>query len=427
MTTVTAPTLCRAPGVELLGRMEGSGLTEPPYLVRRADGQVVQLSRLLYLMVQHADPGADLGDIARLAGDELELRIAPEQVRHVLEHKLAPLGIAADGQGFVAEPPKVDAVLALKMRVGVVGAAAVGAAVRPLRHLFHTPIVVLLVAALLAGDVWLLATGGFGDGVNHVIETPALTLILFALSWLSLAFHEFGHAAACRYGGARPGPIGVGLYIVWPVFYSDVTESYRFGRAGRLRVDLGGVYFNGLFALAVMAAYAATGFAPLLLVVLAQHVLVVNQFVPWIRLDGYYVVSDLIGVSDLFSRIGPTLRSLVPGRAADPRVRQLKPWARVAVTVWVVSTLVVIAVAVVVFATEAPAYAQRAWTSLHEQLATLSSGGTVDVLAGGLGVLLLVLPAAGLLFTYVLLCTQAGSLVAVARCRRLVADATRQG
>ena len=164
MTTVTAPTLCRAPGVELLGRMEGSGLTEPPYLVRRADGQVVQLSRLLYRMVEHADPGTDLGEIARLTGDELELRIAPDQVRHVLEHKLAPLGITADDQGFVAEPPKVDAVLALKMRVGVVGAAAVGAAVRPLRHLFHTPVVVLVVAALLAGDVWLLATGGLGDG-----------------------------------------------------------------------------------------------------------------------------------------------------------------------------------------------------------------------------------------------------------------------
>ena len=64
---------------------------------------------------------------AAVTGDELELRIAPEQVRHVLEHKLAPLGITADGEGFVAEPPKVDAVLALKMRVGIVGAAAVGA------------------------------------------------------------------------------------------------------------------------------------------------------------------------------------------------------------------------------------------------------------------------------------------------------------
>jgi hypothetical protein len=32
---------------ELLGRVAGSGLREPPYLVRRCDGQVVQLSQLL--------------------------------------------------------------------------------------------------------------------------------------------------------------------------------------------------------------------------------------------------------------------------------------------------------------------------------------------------------------------------------------------
>ena len=129
-----------------------------------------------------------------------------------------------------------------------------------------------------------------------------------------------------------------------------------------------------------MAAYAATGFAPLLLVVLAQHVLVLNQFVPWIRLDGYYIVSDLIGVSDLFSRIGPTLRGLLPGREADPRVRQLKPWARRGHGLG-----------------REHARRHRAWrssssprrrrrparTSLHDQLATLANGGTVDVLAGG--------------------------------------------
>jgi hypothetical protein len=37
-------------GTELIGRVPGSGLREPPYLVRRCDGQVVQLSRLLYVI-----------------------------------------------------------------------------------------------------------------------------------------------------------------------------------------------------------------------------------------------------------------------------------------------------------------------------------------------------------------------------------------
>ena len=38
--------------------------------------------------------------------------------------------------------------------------------------------------------------------------------------------------------------MGTGLYLVWPAFYTDVTDSYRLGRAGRLRTDLGGLYFN---------------------------------------------------------------------------------------------------------------------------------------------------------------------------------------
>ena len=33
----------RADGVQLIGEMEGSGYREPPALVRRGDGQVVQL------------------------------------------------------------------------------------------------------------------------------------------------------------------------------------------------------------------------------------------------------------------------------------------------------------------------------------------------------------------------------------------------
>jgi hypothetical protein len=56
----------------------------------------------------------------------------------------------------------------------------------------------------------------------------------------SAAFHECGHATACRYGGARPGNIGVGSYLVWPSFFTNVTDSYRLDQAARIRTDLGG-------------------------------------------------------------------------------------------------------------------------------------------------------------------------------------------
>ena len=68
--------------------------------------------------------------------------------------------------------------------------------------------------------------------------------------------------SAARYGGARPGTIGVGLYLAFPMFYTDVTDSYRLDRRGRLRTDLGGVHFNAIAVVAAGVAYFATGFKP---------------------------------------------------------------------------------------------------------------------------------------------------------------------
>src|SRR5207248_2055583 len=78
------------------------------------------------------------------------------------------------------------------------------------------------------------------------------------------------HAAACRYGGARPGVMGAGLYLLWPAFYTDVSDAYRLSRWSRLRVDLGGMYFNAVFAVGAMALYWASGSDALLIIVPLQ-------------------------------------------------------------------------------------------------------------------------------------------------------------
>ena len=60
-----------ADGVELLGEYKNSGYGQPPSLVRRADGQVVQLSRLLYLVTCRIDGCRDPAAIAALVAEEL--------------------------------------------------------------------------------------------------------------------------------------------------------------------------------------------------------------------------------------------------------------------------------------------------------------------------------------------------------------------
>jgi len=407
-------------GTELIGQTAGSGMREPPYLVRRRDGQVVQLSQLLYVIASCMD-GRDLAAIADCAGARLDLRITPEQVAYVAEHKLFSLGLVAHRDGTEPRLERRNALLLLKFRTGIVPERAVNGLAALLWPLFLPPVVIATAATLLTVDIWLKTSRGIGAGLQTVISRPALALALFSLVILSLAFHECGHAAACRYGGARPARIGIGIYLVWPVFYSDVTDSYRLSKAGRLRTDLGGVYFNALFALAAAGAYFATAFKPLLIVVVSQQILMLDQFIPWVRLDGYHIVSDLIGVSDLFARIKPVIASLAPGRRPDRRVTELKRWARIAVTTWVLTTVAVLLATAFVIVLDAPSYLSEAWQSLFSQSNLVAAGArvgnVVDVLIGVIGSVMLLLPLAGITLTYVLICRRIGRALALRRVR----------
>ena len=253
----------------------------------------------------------------------------------------------------------------------------------------------------MAGDIWLFFAHGVAQALRQSLLHPGLFLPLFAAVVLSAAFHEIGHAAACRYGGGRPGKMGCGLYLAWPAFYTDVTDAYRLGRRSRLRTDLGGVYFNVAVVLATMGAYFATHFEPLLLLVLIQHFEIVHQLLPVIRLDGYYIVSDLTGVPDMFARIGPILRSLVPGRDPDDKVTALKRWVRVAVTAWVLIVVPLLLLEMLVVLIHLPRILGTAWTSgdklWHSGMHAFSHGNVVGGITDVLQVVVLAIPIAGIL------------------------------
>jgi putative peptide zinc metalloprotease protein len=59
-----------AEGTELIGEYQGSGFQEPRYILRRADGQVIQLPRLSYLLASIMDSRRDLKQVAMLLSVE---------------------------------------------------------------------------------------------------------------------------------------------------------------------------------------------------------------------------------------------------------------------------------------------------------------------------------------------------------------------
>ncbi len=104
-----------ADGVELLGEYQNSGYRQPPSLVRRADGQVIQMSPLLYQVTSRIDGSRDAATIAELVSADIGRTLTADQVRHVVAAKLIPLGIVArPGRPTVA--PTANPLLALRAR-----------------------------------------------------------------------------------------------------------------------------------------------------------------------------------------------------------------------------------------------------------------------------------------------------------------------
>src|SRR3954447_20570251 len=160
------------------------------------------------------------------------------------------------------------------------------------------------------------------------------------------------------------------------------------------------VYFNAIFALAFAGLYLATGFEPLLLVVLVQNFAILQQLLPLLRLDGYYIISDLTGVPDMLARIKPVLASMIPGRDADPRVTELKPWVRRVVTAYVCTIVPVLILSTVLMIAHAPRAFATAYDSAGVQWDRIAAApGPTAATAGVVQLALLVLPCLGMVMT----------------------------
>jgi len=335
-----------------LGEYQSSGFVEQKFLLRRPDGQVVQVTDLLYQVAAQLDGQRDVEAVAEGVSQSFGRPVSATNVMYLLDQRLKPLGVVQPGEGEASVAPIATPLFALGLRAAFFPARLVKAATRPLLVLFKRPIVCAVLAGMVALDIWLffihsVSSASLSTALLQVLGNPLLMALLLGTAFLNGIWHELGHSTACRYGGASPGRIGMGVFLVVPCFYSDVTDTYRLDRTGRLRTDLGGVYFNAIGVLIVAAAYAVTGFEPLLLLIVLDQVEILKQGLPFLRLDGYYVVSDLVGVPDLFGRIGPILKSLRPGAEPDPRVTELRPRVRVVVTAWVVLTTVVLSAGLV--------------------------------------------------------------------------------
>lgn len=142
------------------------------------------------------------------------------------------------------------------------------------------------------------------------LDAPRYLLLAWVV-WIPMkALHELAHALAVARWGGEVREAGIGLMVGFPVPYVDASAAHRFGRAReRALVSAAGILAEAGLAAAGLLLWAATepGWIHDAAFSLAVAGLVSTLFFngnPLLRMDGYFVLCDVLGLPNLASRSG---------------------------------------------------------------------------------------------------------------------------
>ncbi|MEG3640325.1 hypothetical protein [Magnetococcus sp. PR-3] len=161
----------------------------------------------------------------------------------------------------------------------------------------------MLYGGTLAAQNWQ-ALAGDTEGVL----APDNLALLYGGFFLVKVLHELGHGVICRHFGGSVNTMGVMFLIFTPMPYVDATSSWKMrNRWQRVMVGSGGMLVEFFIGALAMVVWSQT--EPGLLHSLAYNILFVTTVStlllnanPLMRLDGYYILSDLLDIPNLYSR-----------------------------------------------------------------------------------------------------------------------------
>jgi putative peptide zinc metalloprotease protein len=165
----------------------------------------------------------------------------------------------------------------------------------------------VLVAALVGGALVVRQWDGFTSTFLHFFTPEGAALAALAL-FSSKLLHEFGHAFTARRFGCRVPTMGAAFLVMWPVLYTDTSEAWKLASKHR-RLAIGVAGMSAELALAAFATLAWS-FLPdgslrsaAFLQATSTWVITLSiNLSPFMRFDGYYLLSDYLDIANLQDR-----------------------------------------------------------------------------------------------------------------------------
>ena len=304
-----------------------------------------QLRSADYFVFQHLDGETSLAEIQSLYhASHAPRHLSEEQVLNFVQ-RLASQGLVlVDKFGLSStianrsrrlksseRKQKLSSVLAIRFR-GIDPDRFLERLLPSVRWMF-SPLAVLLSILLLCGAVMIACA----ESETISREMPRFSTFLQSgkLFWFLAiiagikVLHELGHAFACKRFGGECHELGVLLLAFTPCLYCNVSDAWLLkNRWHRIAISGAGMYVE--VVIASICTYFWFWSVPGTLHTVCLYVMVISSFStillngnPLLRYDGYYILSDWVGVVNLRSRsqglVGSWLTRLFFGiRTADP-------------------------------------------------------------------------------------------------------------
>jgi CRP-like cAMP-binding protein/Zn-dependent protease len=171
---------------------------------------------------------------------------------------------------------------------------------------FHPVGVVLVLTVSIAGIaafVYLWMTDRF---VLHLRAAPDEVAILLALGFFLTFAHELGHALALIHYRRRVLSAGFFIFFGSPAFFVDASDVLMLDGRKRIVQALAGpvaeLFLAGIASI-VLFLFPDASFGSLLYrFAVINYLVIIENLVPLLQLDGYWVLADLIQVPDLRPR-----------------------------------------------------------------------------------------------------------------------------
>jgi len=330
-------------------------------------GRFFRLPEMAWKIAGHFNSNLDYRQIAFLASEREESDISAEDVQGVAE-QLERLGLLDQGLSRADIASRQEAVTLERRSILYLKRPLVDpdrflsgllAAIRPL---VSFPFVVLVVVLVCCAAIL------HAIHPHEAAQAMASSLRGWGLAWLygmtalTLTLHEIAHGLACKRFGAEVREMGVMLLYFMPCAYTDISDAYLVPKKqNRIWITMAGsvadlaVWSAATIALATLHPVQGPLLQALGALMLTTGLRsVVFNLNPLIRLDGYYVLVDLLEMPNLRLRAREVVRWRVAnwlGRASarpdetarDRRILEAYGWLSLVYVVALLSMSAVLA------------------------------------------------------------------------------------